>query len=168
MLELHHQLVSHESWFCARSKCWLSLSNSYGFIPNILHQCRFPSPHFQSTTFISWDRNVISLTLQVLFSVDPQDTLPKTNNIAPWKETRAPQRKWSNFQPSIFRWCDSPQGATGDWTCAEGFAGEAPHLKKKRPLDLWLTDFRNERQWFWKKHVSDETPFDHQNWFVLI
>ena len=77
----------------------------------------------------------ISLTLQVGFSEDPQDTLPRTNNIARWKETRAPKRKWSNFQPSVS--FGSPQGANGDWTCAEGFAGEAPHLTKR---DRWIYD----------------------------
>ena len=152
MLELHHQLVSHESWPPARSKCWLSLSNSYGFIPNILQSMSIPfTPlpinHFH---FVGQNDIIIDSPSRIFFSEDPQDTLPKTNKIARWTETRAPKRKWSNFQPSIFRLCDSPQGATGDWTCAEGFAGEAPHLNKKRLLDLWLTDFRNERQWSWK------------------
>lgn len=65
------------------------------------------------------------------------------------------------FQTSIF-WCDlllvsgsryshfdSSQGANGDWTCAEGFAGEAPPWQT-RPLDIWLTDVWKERQWIWK------------------
>lgn len=35
--------------------------------------------------------NDISLTLQVLFSVDPQDTLPKTNKIGPLKRDPSPK-----------------------------------------------------------------------------
>ena len=108
-------------------------------------------------------RNDISLTLQVGFSEDPQDTLPKTNKIAPWKEAE-PQNG------------NDPTSNHPSFDCAirlrvRMVTGPVLKALPERRRTWQKETVGSTLEWravILKKYVLEETPCDYQDRFILV
>lgn len=149
---------------------WLSLSNSYGLIPTIFQSMSIPITPVPSTAFISWD----GMTSHWLSKSDFRKIL----KICSRKLTTSPPEKRPSLKTEMIQLptihLSIVRFASGcEWwldlcwrLCWRGAA-----LEKNRQLDLWLTDFWNERQWFWKSMYQMKLPVIIKIglfWFDLI
>lgn len=146
---------------------WLSLSNSYGLIPTIFQSMSIPITPVPSTAFISWD----GMTSHWLSKSDFRKIL----KICSRKLTTSPPEKRPSLKTEMIQLptihLSIVRFASGcEWwldlcwrLCWRGAA-----LEKKQTVGSMINRFLEWTAVILKKHVSDETPCDYQNRFILI